>query len=157
MSSTWSWPFNKDTWNKWESFKLDLCAHSSSHSLNPARFRGRQISLLLHPSFWGQLCVSWVYGGHGHLSEQWDTGLQPTPSSNFSLMRGSLKTLTLWRAALKFVWLRELKKGLCISLEGWDGEGGSIGREHMYTCGWVILMFDRKQQNSVKQLSSIKK
>ena len=25
------------------------------------------------------------------------------------------------------VWLRKLKQGLCISLEGWDGEGGSKG------------------------------
>ena len=25
-----------------------------------------------------------------------------------------------WKFA---VWLRKLKKGLCISLEGWDGEG----------------------------------
>ena len=23
------------------------------------------------------------------------------------------------------VWLRKLKQGLCINLEGWDGEGGS--------------------------------
>ena len=22
------------------------------------------------------------------------------------------------------VWLRKIKRGLCISLEGWDGEGG---------------------------------
>ena len=22
-----------------------------------------------------------------------------------------------------FIWLRKLKQGLCISLEGWDGEG----------------------------------
>ena len=34
---------------------------------------------------------------------------------------------------------------------GWGG--GSRGRGHMYTCGWFMLMFDRKQQNSVKQLS----
>ena len=27
----------------------------------------------------------------------------------------------------------------------------------MYTYGWFILRFDRKQQNSVKQLSFIKK
>ena len=24
------------------------------------------------------------------------------------------------------VWLRKLEQGLCISLEGWDGEGGDI-------------------------------
>ena len=51
------------------------------------------------------------------------------------------------------VWPRELKQGLCNNLEGWDGEGGSRGRGYMYTYGWFILMFDRKQQNSVKQLS----
>ena len=38
------------------------------------------------------------------------------------------------------VYLGKLKQGLCINLEGWDGagwrwEGGSTGREHMYTCG----------------------
>ena len=38
------------------------------------------------------------------------------------------------------VCLRELKQGLCLNLEGWDGlgwrrEGGPRGREHMYTCG----------------------
>ena len=33
-------------------------------------------------------------------------------------------------------------------------KGGSGGRGHMYTYGWFMLMFDRKQQNSVKQLSS---
>ena len=37
---------------------------------------------------------------------------------------------------------------------GWGGrwEGGSKGRGHMYTYGWFMLRFDRKQQNSVKQL-----
>ena len=49
-------------------------------------------------------------------------------------------------------WLRKLKQGLCINLEGWDGEGGSKGRGYMYTYGWFMLRFDRKQQNSVKQL-----
>ena len=32
-----------------------------------------------------------------------------------------------WEFAL---WLRELKQGLCINLEGWDGEG--YGREVTY-------------------------
>ena len=38
---------------------------------------------------------------------------------------------------------------------GWGGrcKGGSKGRGYMYTYGWFILGFDRKQQNSVKQLS----
>ena len=31
-------------------------------------------------------------------------------------------------------------------------EGGSKGRGYMCTCGWFLLRFDRKQQNSVKQL-----
>ena len=52
---------------------------------------------------------------------------------------------------------QEIQTGLCINLEGWDGEGGSKGRGYMYTYGWFMLRFDRKQQNSVKQLSSIKK
>ena len=38
---------------------------------------------------------------------------------------------------------------------GWGGrwEGDSNGNGYMYTYGWFMLMFDRKQQNSVKQLS----
>ena len=37
----------------------------------------------------------------------------------------------------------------------WGGrwDGGAKGREYMYTYGWFMLRFDRKQQNSVKQLS----
>ena len=33
------------------------------------------------------------------------------------------------------VWLRKLKQGLCINLEGWNGEGdgGLKGRGYMYT------------------------
>ena len=32
------------------------------------------------------------------------------------------------------VWLRELKQGLCINLEGWDGErmGGRFERKRIY-------------------------
>jgi len=37
------------------------------------------------------------------------------------------------------VWLRKLKQGFCINLEGWVGagrwEGGSKGRGYMYTYG----------------------
>ena len=33
------------------------------------------------------------------------------------------------------VWLRKLKQGLCIKLQGWNGEGGSKGRGYMYTYG----------------------
>ena len=38
---------------------------------------------------------------------------------------------------------------------GWGGRcvGGSKERGYMCTYGWLILRFDRKQQNSVKQLS----
>ena len=37
-------------------------------------------------------------------------------------------------------WLRKLKQGLCINLEGWDGEGGGGGGDskgwgYMYTYG----------------------
>ena len=41
----------------------------------------------------------------------------------------------------------------------WGGrwKGGSKGRGHMYTYGWFMWMFDRTQQNSVKQLSFNKK
>ena len=52
--------------------------------------------------------------------------------------------------------LRELKQGLCINPGGGWGrrwEGGLGGREHGYTYGLFLLMFDRKQPNSVKQLS----
>ena len=38
------------------------------------------------------------------------------------------------------VWLRKLKQGLCINLEGWDGEG--VGREFqrvgIYVYLWLI-------------------
>ena len=39
------------------------------------------------------------------------------------------------------VWLRNLKQGLCISLEGWDGRdiGGRFKREGMYVYLWLIL------------------
>ena len=42
---------------------------------------------------------------------------------------------------------------------GWGErwEGGSKGRGYMYTCGWFMLRFGRKQHNSVKQLSFKKK
>ena len=38
---------------------------------------------------------------------------------------------------------------------GWGGrwEGGSKARGYMYAYGWFMLRFDRKQQNSVKQVS----
>ena len=58
------------------------------------------------------------------------------------------------------VWLRKLKQGLCIELEGWDGEeweGGSKWRGYICTYGCFMLRSDKKQQNSVKQLSFNKK
>ena len=38
------------------------------------------------------------------------------------------------------VWLRKLKQGLHINLEGWDGEGdgGRLKREEMYVYLWLI-------------------
>ena len=48
------------------------------------------------------------------------------------------------------VWLRKREQGLCINLQGQDGEGVSEGRGYMYTYDWFMLRFDRKQQNSVK-------
>ena len=57
------------------------------------------------------------------------------------------------------VWLRKLKQGLCINLEGWEGVGdgreAQNGRKYIY--GSFMLMLDRKQQNSVEQLSFSKK
>ena len=59
------------------------------------------------------------------------------------------------------IWLRKIKQGLCINLEGWDevGDGWAFqkGGGYMCTYGWLILRFGRKQQNSVKQLSFNKK
>jgi len=57
---------------------------------------------------------------------------------------------------------QEFAVWLCMYLGGCDGvaggcEGGSKGRVYMYTYGWFMLRFDRKQQNSVKQLSFNKK
>ena len=58
------------------------------------------------------------------------------------------------------VWLRELKQRLCINLEGWVGRQmrGGFKMEWIYVYLWLIhVRFDRKQQNSVKQLSFNKK
>ena len=59
------------------------------------------------------------------------------------------------------IWLRKLKQGLCINLEGWDGVGdGRKVQKGVDICipmADSCLRFDRKQQNSVKQLSFNKK
>ena len=44
--------------------------------------------------------------------------------SNMEIYNTICKTDSQWETA---VWLRELKRGLCDNLEGWDGEGD--GRE----------------------------
>ena len=37
------------------------------------------------------------------------------------------------------VWLKKLKQGLCIHLEGWDGEGdGSFKTEGIYVYLWLV-------------------
>ena len=38
------------------------------------------------------------------------------------------------------VWLRKLKQGLCINLEGWDGEGDGrdVHTEVIYVYLWLI-------------------
>ena len=57
------------------------------------------------------------------------------------------------------VWLRKLKQGCCINLEGWDGEGdGSFKRERIHAYLWLIhVEVLQKTANSVKQLSFNKK
>ena len=52
------------------------------------------------------------------------------------------------------VCLRKLKQGLCTNLEGRGGEGdGREVQEGGNIYGRFTLTFDRRQQNSVKQLS----
>ena len=52
---------------------------------------------------------------------------------------------------------QETQTGALYNLMGWDGEwnGREVqgGGEYMYTYGWFMLRFDRKQQNYIKQLS----
>ena len=47
------------------------------------------------------------------------------------------------------VWLRKLKQGLWINLEGWDGRemGGRFKREEIYVYLWMI--HGRKKKESV--------
>ena len=71
--------------------------------------------------------------------------------SNMETYITMCKIESLWEFA---VWLRKPKQGLCINLGGggWGGrrEGGSEERGCMYTYGWFMLRFNRKQQNSIK-------
>ena len=55
--------------------------------------------------------------------------------SNMETYNTICKIDSQWEFA---VWLRKLKQGLCINLEGWDGkgDGGRFKREgYMYTYG----------------------
>ena len=52
--------------------------------------------------------------------------------TNMETYRTTCKIDSQWEFA---VWLRKLKQGFCINLVGWDWEGGSKGRAHMYTYG----------------------
>ena len=52
--------------------------------------------------------------------------------SNMETYTTTYKIDSQWEFA---VWLRKLKQGFYINLEGWDGEGDSNGRGHMYTYG----------------------
>ena len=75
-----------------------------------------------------------------------------------------------WTVTLPYV--KQIAMGICCMAqetqtgalyqprgEGWGErwEGGSKGRGYVYTYGWFMLRFYRKQQNSVKQLSFNKK
>ena len=57
--------------------------------------------------------------------------------SNMEIYTTMFKIYSQWEFA---ICLRELKQGLCINLEGWDGEGG--GREVQEGRGIGILMAD---------------
>ena len=66
--------------------------------------------------------------------------------SNMETYNAICKTDNQWEFA---VWLGELKQGLCDRLK--DGVGREMGgRGHGYTYGLFLMMYDRKQQNSVK-------
>ena len=51
----------------------------------------------------------------------------------------------------------KVQTGALWQVEGWDGKGGPGGRGHWCTYAWFLLMYDRKPQNSIKQLSVNKK
>ena len=69
-------------------------------------------------------------------------------SEHWLPVSGWLSELTVWVS-----WAIQQIPAGCLLYIWWDGEGGSEGRGCMYTYGWFMLRFDRKHQNSVKQLS----
>ena len=88
-----------------------------------------------------------------------DTGREGDGGTNWE---NSIETYTLPRVKLDSqwefaVWCRELKS--CAHWQprgvgrGGRWEGGSRLRGHMYTYGWLMLLYGRNQHNIVKQLS----
>ena len=69
-------------------------------------FTGRQ---------WKNRYREWTYG-HGERGREGEM----YGKSNMETYIAICKIDSLWESA---VWLRKLKQGLCINLEGWDGEG----------------------------------
>ena len=67
--------------------------------------------------------------------------------------------LTISIIALKTLMIssmsQETQTGALYQTRGARWEGGSKGRGYMYTYSWIMLRFDRKQQNSIKQFSSV--
>ena len=70
--------------------------------------------------------MTWERGGEGDMHGK----------SNMETYITISKIDSQWEFA---VWLRKPKQGLCINLEGWDGEGNGRevlkGRGYMYTYG----------------------
>ena len=58
---------------------------------------------------------------------------------------------------LHFLQVPQMRLQWEVAKRGGRWEGCSKGREYMYTYGWFMLRFDRKRQNSAKQLSFNKK
>ena len=67
--------------------------------------------------------------------------------SNIETYNTICKIDSQWEFA---VWLRELKQGLCINLEGWDGEwdGRQAQREGTWVYLWLILV-DVSQKTTI--------
>ena len=77
-----------------------------------------------------------------------------------SNMKTYITTCKIDRSQWDFgIWFKELKEGLCINLEGWDGEGdgGEVEEGGVYIYLWLIHVdICRKQQDSVSNYPSIK-